>query len=68
MFVDRDNIKYETSETITRVVLDHIFVPNVILRLVIVEGGSAFKVVVNTLCKLICVTCTPINLENYIAF
>ena len=68
MFVDRDNIKYETPETITRVVLDHIFVPNVILRLVIVEGGSTFKVVVNTLCKLICVTCTRINLEKYIVF
>ena len=50
---------------VARTSLNHLFISNGLLRLVIVDDGKNLKGVVSTICKLLCIACTKVIPENY---
>ena len=55
-FLDISAIKDETSEKVARTAFQKHFVPHSLPRLVIMDYGSNFKVVVTSLCKIFYIT------------
>ena len=64
--VDGADIKDKNSETLYRTTFHHLFTPNGLPGIVIVDNGRDLKGVMTALCKLLYITFTPVYPDNHI--